>query len=155
MCTSTTHSIPSTEPCHNLTIDSALLSASADGVSEADRLLEVVPGQGIRLSLSLSSAAAKDVATALSLPTTPPTPRSSSPRSFASTSSEGLDQEIHATTVMTVLVGSPSLMGEGQVALSEEAVRVSESLRTGGKVVVYLAVNGHLRAVIGVTDSIR
>ena len=121
-----------------------MLTTSADGVDEVDRQLEVVPGQGIRLSLSLSAAAARDVAETLSLPSP------SSPR--VSQSSDDSASEAH---VVTVLVGSPSLMDEGQVALSEEVIHLSESLRTGGKVVVYLAVQGHLCAVIGITDSIR
>eukprot|EP01035_Chromulina_nebulosa_P024271 gene24271-31552_t len=135
----------------NSKADTALLTTSADGVDEADRHLEVVPGQGIRLSLSLSAAAARDVAESLSLPS-PSTPRSSPSSPRASKASDDSASEAH---VVTVLVGSPSLMEEGQVALSEEVIHLSESLRTGGKVVVYLAVQGHLCAVIGITDSIR
>ena len=70
----------------------------------------------------------------------------------------GLGIHMHTTDTTTTNISSPStsvLVGSGKllqsmnVAISPTAERTASSYRAGGKVAVFMAVNGRLRAIVG------
>ena len=65
----------------------------------------------------------------------------------------GLGIHMHTTdtttTNISVLVGSGKLLQSMNVAISPAAERTASSYRAGGKVAVFVAVNGRLRAIVG------
>jgi Cu+-exporting ATPase len=92
--------------------------------------LKVVPGQGIMFSISSLNDAnfdrLSDIIDSSDLP-----------------------------TAISVLVGSPVLMAAHSVELPQPVMRAINGLRAGGKVALLVAVNGSVRAVIGVADMVR
>jgi Cu+-exporting ATPase len=61
----------------------------------------------------------------------------------ASSGNSGREGALH------VLLGSGKLLESFHVEIPAHAARTASSYRAGGKVAVYLAVNGHLRAILG------
>ncbi len=98
------------------------LSNSSVLPAEEDLLFDVVPGLGIHMHTT-------DTTT-----TTSTTNVNTSHTSSVSTS---------------VLVGSGKLLQSMNVAISPAAERTASSYRAGGKVAVFMAVNGRLRAIVG------
>lgn len=91
--------------------------------------LSVIPGQGIKLMTAIAD------------------------RAFKHTSFVGSSNEFPHQTV--VLVGSPLLMSENSIKLSQQALRIANGFRAGGKVALYVAINGVLRGILGVSDTVR
>src|SRR4051794_31102015 len=54
-----------------------------------------------------------------------------------------------------VLVGSPKLLEKYQVTVPAYALEIAKSYRAGGKVAIYMAVNGNLKCIMGVSDAVR
>ena len=54
-----------------------------------------------------------------------------------------------STTHTSVLVGSGKLLRSMNVSISPSAERTASSYRAGGKVAVFMALNGRLRAIVG------
>ena len=60
------------------------------------------------------------------------------------------DTSTNTTTPHTsVLVGSGKLLKSMNVSISPSAERTASSYRAGGKVAVFVALNGRLRAIVG------
>jgi Cu+-exporting ATPase len=65
----------------------------------------------------------------------------------ASSGNSGREGALH------VLLGSGKLLESFRVDIPAHSARTASSYRAGGKVAVYLAVNGHLRAILGLASS--
>lgn len=98
--------------------------------AEEDLLFEVIPGLGIHMHTMLSG----DGATLLG---------------SLSVSSDSVDANNRTASGISVLVGSAKLLKSMNVRIAPEAELTASSYRAGGKVAVFMALNGHLRAIIG------
>jgi len=105
-------------------LDTTLSSLSSSSVlpAEEDLLFDVVPGLGIHMH---------------TIDTTTTT----------STTNVNISHISSAST--SVLVGSGKLLQSMNVDISPAAERTASSYQAGGKVAVFMAVNGRLRAIVG------
>lgn len=97
---------------------------------EEELLFEVIPGLGIHMYQQQQT-----------------------PLSTSSTNINKLKQT--TTTSMQVLVGSGKLLQSYGVVIPPSVLTAASSYRAGGKVAVYMALNGVLRAMLGVSDAVR
>lgn len=98
--------------------------------AEEDLLFEVIPGLGIHMHTMHTG----DGATLIS---------------SLSVSSDSVDANNRTASGISVLVGSAKLLKSMNVRIAPEAELTASSYRAGGKVAVFMALNGHLRAIIG------
>jgi len=89
--------------------------------AEEDLLFDVIPGLGIHMH------------------TTPNNP----------TTNTSTSAILNTSTHTNVLVGSGKLLRSMNVSISPAAERTASSYRAGGKVAVFMALNGRLRAIVG------
>ncbi len=99
------------------------LSSSSVLPSEEDLMFDVVPGLGIHMHTTDTT--------------------------ITTISSTNVNTSYTSSTSTSVLVGSGKLLQSMNVAISPAAERTASSYRAGGKVAVFMAVNGRLRAIVG------
>jgi Cu+-exporting ATPase len=54
-----------------------------------------------------------------------------------------------------LLVGDPDLMNEHSVVISKDSMAIADGFRAGGKVAVFVAFDGILKAILAVSDIVR
>jgi Cu+-exporting ATPase len=125
------------EFCHDalLTIADTLrgdgyASTSSSFTDPFDGELEVVPGRGLRLTLAGMSR-------------------------MNNTWNISTRDEPKSNDSLVALIGSSAFMLESGVDLPFAAQTVAAHIRAGGKVAVYMAIEGCLRAIVGVSDTLR
>jgi soluble P-type ATPase len=110
--------------------------------------IAVVPGLGMKMSVNDPSETSNTHPDGAATSTT--TPVATATSTSTSTLKGGL-----WSTESTVLVGNHELMRSEGVPLSKKTKDVAEGLKAGGKVVIFMAINGVLRALVGVSDVVR
>lgn len=104
--------------------------------SNTEGVFDVVPGQGIQVTQAIAN------------PTNLPNTLNSRFLTKWSTGSEIND-------TISILVGSANLLASRGIVLSEPAETVAMGFREGGKVTIFIAIDGIVAGVMGVADKIR